>query len=78
MPESGSIQRSELSAERLRRPHRALQGCVRTENAGATMVLLNTPVPACVCVKLPAPRPSKLPIVDGTDRVVVPGKLFVS
>jgi hypothetical protein len=41
-------------------------------------VQLDTSALACVCVKLPAPRPSELPIVEGTDRVVVPGKLFVS
>src|SRR5260370_38704265 len=54
------------------------RGCVRTENAGANRVLLDTPATACVCVKPPAPRPSKLPIVDGTDHVVAPGKPFAS
>ncbi len=48
-------------------------GCVRTENAGANIVL-DTPVPACVCVTPPAPGPSKLPIVGATSRVVAPEK----
>ena len=39
-------------------------------------MLLDTPATACVCVKPPAPRPSKLPIVDGIDHVVAPGKPF--
>jgi hypothetical protein len=43
-----------------------------------TECLLDTPTPSCVCVKPPVPRPSKLPIVEGTDHVGAPGKPFAS
>jgi hypothetical protein len=52
-------------------------GCVRTENTGANKVARHS-YPAFVGVTPPAPRLSRLPIVDGTSRVVAPEKLFGS